>query len=192
MPDNDNIKARLRGELRDRRRSLAPDQQALAARSLTATVTRLPAWQGARTLALYLAADGEIDTLPLAGLARRERKSLYLPVIQPDDSLRFARWEQDSTLQPNRFDIPEPPAGTPLGSAAEMDIIFLPLVGWNRHGVRLGMGGGFYDRTLAGVSGPLLVGLAHDEQETDVLPRDEWDIALDAVATGTALHICGD
>ena len=63
-------------------------------------------------------------------------------------------------------------------------------MGWDGHGGRLGMGGGFYDRTLSGISGPLLVGLAHENQHVDEIPLENWDIALDYVATDVGLHRC--
>ena len=69
-------------------------------------------------------------------------------------------------------------------------IIVLPLVGWDRQGTRLGMGGGYYDRSLAGVSGPLLAGLAYSVQESTVLPRDQWDVPLDIVVTEDCVHCC--
>jgi 5-formyltetrahydrofolate cyclo-ligase len=73
---------------------------------------------------------------------------------------------------------------------AELDIIFLPLVGWDRSGGRLGMGGGFYDRTLAKLSGPVLVGLSHAEQEVAEVPREEWDVPLQFVVTDTEMVRC--
>ena len=84
----------------------------------------------------------------------------------------------------------EPPPAAARRSANELDIIFLPLVGWDEFGNRLGMGGGFYDRTLAGVRQPLLVGLAHDCQRAERVPREAWDISMDFVATGSALVRC--
>jgi 5-formyltetrahydrofolate cyclo-ligase len=61
-------------------------------------------------------------------------------------------------------------------------------VGWDLYGGRLGMGGGFYDRTLSGISGPLLVGLAHDSQRVEEVPQESWDIRLDYIATDAALY----
>ena len=90
----------------------------------------------------------------------------------------------------NRYGIPEPPADVPRSNPGELDIIFLPLVAWDRRGSRLGMGGGIYDRTLEGVRGPLLVGLAHSLQELDHIPAEPWDIRLHFIASDKALHRC--
>ena len=190
MPDPSPDKVRLRRLLRDRRRALTREQQAAAARSVADRVAALDPWRRARRVALYLPADGEIDTALLAAEARREGKALFLPVIRDDDSLAFAGWEQHAPLAPNRFGIPEPPAGAVRCDPGELDVICLPLVGWDRSGGRLGMGGGFYDRTLAGVEGTVLVGLAHACQEVGKLPLQDWDVRLDYVATDAALHCC--
>ena len=88
-----------------------------------------------------------------------------------------------STEDPRQPKIPVSPR-----SQSALDIVFLPVVGWDRRGGRLGMGGGYYDRTLANISGPLLVGLAHDGQQVDDIPRESWDVALDYVATDTDLY----
>ena len=147
-------------------------------------------WPGAGRIALYLAADAEVDPAPLAAAARSAGKDLFLPVIEADDSLSFARWREGAQLLPNRFGIPEPAADEQRCPARELDIIFLPLVGWDGSGMRLGMGGGFYDRSLEGVVGPLRVGLAYALQERPALPAEPWDARLDYVATEIALVAC--
>jgi len=176
--------------MRRRRRALDESARRSAAEAAALNTTRLPGWDRARRIALYLASDGEIDTTPLVLLCRRSRKQLYLPVIQADDSLLFRLWTTDSALASNRFGIPEPPADAPRCPATELDVVILPLVAWDRNGGRLGMGGGFYDRTLAATPGPVKVGLAHAVQETTRIPQDEWDVTLDFVATDDALHCC--
>lgn len=174
--------------MRHRRNALDPDQQNAAAQALVTSVAQLSEWQSAQHIATYLAADGEIDPHPLTAIAQQLGKTLYLPIITDNDSLEFARWQTNVTLSKNRYNIPEPPAAAIRCPVRELDIIFLPLVGWDIRGGRLGMGGGFYDRALAGVSGPLLVGLAHENQRAEDIPRDNWDVSLDYVATDVALY----
>ncbi len=186
-PDATRDKARLRSELRRRRRALGPAEQQAAARAVAGSIALLPAWAQARHIALYLAADGEVGTGDLERVGRDTGKQLYLPVIRDDDSLAFALWDTRATLQVNRYGIPEPPPASTYREARDLDIIVMPLVGWDRRGGRLGMGGGFYDRTLAGVTGPLLVGLAHSCQEVESLPLEAWDARLDYIATEAAL-----
>ncbi len=190
MPNPSSDKATLRDMLRRRRKALSPAEQHAAALGLADRISRLPRWDSARTVALYLAADGEIDTAVIATLARDAGKEIFLPVIREDDSLGFARWARSAGLTRNRYNIPEPPASAIHREPDELDIILLPLVGWDRSGGRLGMGGGFYDRTLANVSGPTLVGCAHGVQEVAHLPLEAWDVRLAFVATESALHDC--
>jgi 5-formyltetrahydrofolate cyclo-ligase len=180
----------LRKQLRERRNALTADEQQSASRNAGHHAQSLPNWEHATRIALYLAADGELDPTHLAALCREQEKSLYLPVIRDDNSLAFALWRPEEKLKVNRYGIPEPPPDSDPLRADEMEIIFLPLVGWDERGNRLGMGGGFYDRTLDGATRPLLVGLAHDCQQVPALPRESWDISLDFVVTGSALVDC--
>ena len=190
MPDRQLSKAQLRDELRRRRLALGQQAQLAAAKAATENIRQLPDWDHTRRVALYLACDGEIDTSPLITLCRHLDKQVFLPVINADNSLAFALWTAEAELQANRYGIGEPPADAPRCPAGELDMVVLPLVGWDRDGGRLGMGGGFYDRTLAGIRDTLLVGLAHSVQEAERIPREDWDVPLDYVVTEMALHRC--
>ena len=186
MPPSD--KGQLRSRLRQRRRDLPPDTARTAAIEIAHLATTLPGWQRAANVGLYLPTDGEIDTEPLAERARDAGKSLFLPAIRDDRRLVFRQWRQDDPLPPNQFGIPEPPPTAPALGAVDIDILFLPMVGWDRRGARLGMGGGYYDRTLAQGRGAALVGLAYEAQEIDRLPTESWDIYLDYIITGGGLY----
>lgn len=190
MPDRQFRKDLMRKTLRLRRKRLSRSAQLTAAEAVTNRVTELPGWPAFRRIALYLANDGEVDTKPLSTGCRAAGKQLFLPVIDAGKMLHFAEWADGDKLLANRFGIPEPPPAATRCDARELDVVVLPLVAWDRRGGRLGMGGGFYDRTLAGVEGPLLVGLAHSLQEVPAVPRDDWDVSLDFVVTDTALHQC--
>ena len=180
----------MREKLRQRRNILSADEQQSASQNASQQAQSLPGWEHATRIALYLAADGELDPAHLAARCREQEKSLYLPIIQEDNSLVFALWRPEEKLTVNRYGIPEPPPDPDPIRADDMEIIFLPLVGWDERGNRLGMGGGFYDRTLDGAIRPLLVGLAHDCQQVPALPRESWDVSLDFVVTGSALVDC--
>lgn len=188
----------LRKTLRQHRRALTPPQQRLAAHSLLGQVSRQPWFRNSRRVAFFIASDGEIDPGPLLALAQAAGKACFLPVLHPLklNRLYFARYTPDTPLSPNRFGIPEPPLKRNVVVPAwSLDVIFMPLVGFDRQGHRLGMGGGFYDRTLAFTRHwpralPRLVGLAHHLQEVDRLPAQPWDVPLHAIATDQSVISC--
>ncbi|MFV8819096.1 5-formyltetrahydrofolate cyclo-ligase [Haliea sp. E17] len=188
MPENTD-KLRLRNELRQRRRALTPEQRGVAAANLPAHACSIPDWSAYQSFAGYIAADAEIDPAPLLGQLADAGKQVYLPVIEADNHLSFAPWSPGDSLLTNRFGIPEPLPNRPRIPAGDVEVILLPLVGWDRHGGRLGMGGGFYDRSLAG-SSTLKIGLGYACQEVALLPREPWDVVMDFIATETALHNC--
>lgn len=190
MVDQSHTKPELRELLRQRRNALRPSQQRAAAESLVDHATQLPTWAEAQHIALYLAMDGEIDTRPLESALRERQTQLYLPVITVNGNLQFSRWDTGVMLVENRYGIPEPPPMTPGCDPSRLDIIFMPLVGWDKFGHRLGMGGGFYDRALFNAGATVLVGLAHECQRVEELPRDSWDVSLNYIATDTALYRC--
>jgi 5-formyltetrahydrofolate cyclo-ligase len=107
--------------------------------------------------------------------------------------LVFSQYNPDTVLIPNRFGIPEPVAAAPQCAISDLDIIFIPLVAFDEEGHRLGMGAGYYDKTLAGLreqkTRPLLVGLAYELQKANHIPQDAWDISLDMVVTARAVQL---
>lgn len=185
-----NDRNALRAELRQRRKALSPTQQAAASAWVLRHLSKLPPFMRAQHVALYLANDGEIDPLPIAQQLWKMGKHCYLPVVHPTQprQLWFVPFTPDSQLTPNRFGIPEPDhrAGHKMPPNL-LDIVLLPLVGFDRQGGRLGMGGGFYDTTFAFHRGkttkPRLFGLAHSCQEVDALELAAWDIPLYGVVT---------
>lgn len=188
MVDTPHTKDALRNLLRQRRNALSRTQQDTAARALVSSVTKLPTWTEARHVAIYLAQDGEIQTGSLESAARERGMQVYLPVITDMDSLQFACWDCSVDLVNNRYGIPEPPSAVPRRAPTDLDIIFVPLVGWDNDCNRLGMGGGYYDRALSNQPTALLVGLAHECQSVEKLPSDSWDVPLDYIATDAALY----
>jgi 5-formyltetrahydrofolate cyclo-ligase len=187
-------KRELRRVLRLRRNALTARQQSSAARAVMRRLVRQPWFVRARTVALYVAMDGEIDPAPLLRRALAKGKRVYLPLLQRGGKLRFGAYRPRMRMRRNRFSIPEPVGGS-RRQPTQLDLVLLPLVGFDRRGGRLGMGGGFYDRTFAFLKGrgqrnnrrkPRLVGLAHHFQEVRELPREAWDVPLAAVITERA------
>ncbi|WP_111641405.1 5-formyltetrahydrofolate cyclo-ligase [Marinimicrobium alkaliphilum] len=191
-------KRQLRRQLRARRNTLSTQQQRRAADRLARHLGRHPWLMRSTHIALYLANDGELDPQPLLERLWLMGKHVYLPVLQPLTArqLWFVRYTPTTPLRRNRFGIAEPdPKRSPRLAAEHLQLVLLPLVGFDRCGGRLGMGGGFYDTTFAFKRrqpgrGPVLLGLAHSCQEAPALPMAGWDIPLAAIATENELIVC--
>ena len=182
----------LRRRLRQARRDLSASERRAASGAALARVRRLPRFLRARRIALYAGVDGEICPLPLVDHVIASGKTAYLPLLHPIRSgrLLFCAWRSGDRLRRNRFGIAEPiPTARNLTDARELDLVIVPLLGFDDLGHRLGMGGGFYDRTFAfrrrnpSLHRPYLLGLAFELQRTDALASRPWDVDLDAVAT---------
>jgi 5-formyltetrahydrofolate cyclo-ligase len=186
-----NLRSTLRKELRQRRNALTEQQQQDAADNLAVNLLQHPDLRRARHIAVYLPNDGEIDPSVYVSLARRRGLRFYLPVIHPIHTGRlvFSPFTDDTILRPNRFGIPEPAFRDGLKRPPwAMDAVLFPLVGFDEKGGRLGMGGGFYDRTFAFSRfrprlAPKLIGLAHECQRLEALPTENWDVPLHSVVT---------
>ena len=187
-------KVQLRQTLRARRRALSTQQQSIAARGIIKQLNKLASFRKARHIACYLENDGELGTQPLRQDCQGRGIACYLPVVHAEAghfSMRFHHHRHGQSLRSNRFGIAEPNAWrSPAIPASELDIVLMPLVGFDRAGRRLGMGGGFYDRALAFIARrppprkrPLLVGVAHSCQELEQLPHEPWDVPLDIIVT---------
>ncbi|WP_447894783.1 5-formyltetrahydrofolate cyclo-ligase [Vreelandella sp. GE22] len=184
----------LRRELRRRRRRLSEAQQQKAATALCQRLKHLPELQRASRVSLYLPVGGEIDPTPLLGWLAKRRVQVYLPVLRPlsHNALWFVRFDDDTPMVENRFGIREP--CTRFGArrhnrlpAWALDTLIVPLVGFDAQANRMGMGGGFYDRTLAFMRRkgpkPNLIGVAHACQQVNELAVEAWDIPLNAVVS---------
>ncbi|HBC80837.1 5-formyltetrahydrofolate cyclo-ligase [Pseudescherichia vulneris] len=180
----------IRQQIRQRRRALSHDEQRRYAQQAANRMMAFPPMVLAHTVALFLSFDGELDTRPLIEQLWRSGKRVCLPVLHPfsPGNLLFLHYHPESELVVNHLKIYEPRLDlrdvTPLDT---LDVLITPLVAFDNQGQRLGMGGGFYDRTLQKWQqhGFTPVGYAHDCQQVDALPVEEWDIPLPAVVTPT-------
>ena len=177
----------LRRQLQARRAALAPGERLAAADAVARHLADQSSLRQPGYVAGYWAVGGEV---PLHAVQMRLAPAQVwcLPVLQEDGHLRFAPWRAGDALANNRFGIPEPavdPASTLAPEA--LSVVLLPLVGFDRAGNRLGMGGGYYDRSFAfrreAPAPPRLVGVAYACQELPALAAEDWDVPLDAVAT---------
>ncbi|KGU83782.1 5-formyltetrahydrofolate cyclo-ligase [Pseudomonas mediterranea] len=190
----------LRRLLRQARRALTPAQQRQAAQGLYRQLAQHPMFRRARHIALYLPNDGEIDPRLLLRAAQRRGKATYLPVLSPwpRTKMVFQRIRPGEQLYPNRFRILEPRIDLARQRKVwALDLVLLPLVGFDDVGGRLGMGGGFYDRSLAYLARrklwrkPTLLGLAHECQKVERLAQASWDVPLQGTVSDRHWYIAG-
>jgi 5-formyltetrahydrofolate cyclo-ligase len=141
----------------------------------------------ARTIGAYFAEDGELDLSILMSRLLSANKRLALPVVRPDGIMEFYRYRRGARLVVNRFGIFEPAPGAPFIAPLSIDLLLVPLVCFDRYGMRLGMGAGYYDRYIGHIPQgfrPRVVGIAHEIQRcADPLPYEPWDAPLDGVIT---------
>ncbi|WP_110457402.1 5-formyltetrahydrofolate cyclo-ligase [Shewanella algidipiscicola] len=183
----------LRAQVRAARKALSIEQQNQFANQACQRAIQLITERGVKRLALYLANDGELDTQPLIDALWQRGIEVYLPRLHPfsPGNLIFLAYRVDSPLIKNRLGILEPKlAITQMRLPHQLDMVITPLVAFDANGNRMGMGGGYYDRTLAYwplMGKPLPVGYAHDCQQVSHLPCEHWDVPLPMIITPTRI-----
>ena len=187
-----NARSDQRKKLRKLRLELDPAEHRHQSARLCRRLAHHPLFLHARRIAAYLPAKGEVDCRSLIETAWQRGREVYLPVLRTigHNRLWFARFEPDTRLVRNRFGIAEPDIDHARRiEPFALDLVLTPLVGFDAHGNRLGMGGGFYDRSFAYLHRrrhwfrPRLLGLAFECQRLARLPTEPWDIPLSAIAT---------
>ena len=184
-------KSELRKTLRRRRIAISRAQRNRCARRAALQLLRWRRLRQARHIAVYLSARSELSTAILIEYLLRQRRSLWAPVTGPAAGMHFVPLRRESKTRRGPLNLPQPASTRPRRSAARIDLILLPLLGFDARGHRLGNGGGYYDRALAGPRPgrrPLLVGYAYAAQETAAIPAESWDVRLDAVITEKGLR----
>ena len=183
----------MRRELRARRRAIPAPARIAAAERLAERLSSLPFAPRSGHVAGYWAMDGEI-ALHVWQLRLPKTCTYCLPVLHDDGRLRFAPWRPGDALVSNRHGIPEPDVPeSALLTAEAMQFVVAPLVGFDADGHRLGMGGGWYDRSFAfrrtQPAPPWLVGAAFAAQQVESVMPEAWDMPLDALCSETDAHL---
>jgi 5-formyltetrahydrofolate cyclo-ligase len=184
----------LRATLRAQRRSVPPSERQRAAARVARNADGAFHLKAGQRIALYASLPEELDTAPLIELALQRGCRIYLPRIERRSGrMRFVAMGE--RLRANHLGIAEPEGRDTIG-ARWLDLVFLPLVGFDAHGMRLGMGGGFYDRTFAFRRtrrvwrGPKLIGIAYELQRVPRIESEPHDVLLDAVVTERGVTRC--
>ncbi len=191
-------RSELRSRLRAQRRALEPALRADFNARIARHLTQSNLFRSSNRIAMYWATHGEADIQASAQRAWSLHKRVFLPVLLGPfhNHLRFAPFTPESDLQNNCFAIPEPRVSrAQLLPGISMDLVLVPLVGFDAQGTRLGMGGGYYDRSFAARllrrcwRKPRLIGVAYELQRVPRLDRQPWDVALDGVVTEQQLYL---
>jgi len=182
--------SQLRKSLRSARRSITPEQRAEKSLLIARNLARYLPFRRCKKIAVYLSLPEEVDTSPVIELAQLLRKAIYLPVINTrvwqEQSMMFALYLPGETpLRENRFGIREPavnPGNCIRG--IDLDFVCVPVVGFNDRCDRIGMGGGYYDKTFdrRRFQQSKLVGLAFEGQQADFVPASH-DVPMQAMIT---------
>lgn len=175
--------------MNEKRFSVSDSQRNSAAQQALQLFLQNPLLAEHQHIACYLARNEEFDCSPIIQSIWQANKKCYLPVLSEENEghLNFVSYRADDVLRLNRFRILEPEQSE-IFPTTELDLVLLPLVGFDLQGNRLGVGGGYYDRTFEfkhkhPEKKPLLVGLAYQFQQVKELPKDPWDVSLDGILT---------
>lgn len=184
----------MRSTINQQRNLLTPEEIRSASVGVFDRVLQHPFLQNPRMIGSYMSFGGEIDTLRLNEALLQGNHTVCLPVVNTEHrgEMSFYTYRGQAELVPNRYKILEPVACAENYAAPQvLEVLLVPLVGFNLEGDRLGMGGGYYDRMLKKVSAKTLcIGLAYDFQQIDNLVRQSWDMPLDEIITPRRHIIC--
>ena len=189
-------KQTIRKEIRQKRNRLTVNERRAAGVAVLNQLKKNSLYYSVHRIAAYIASDGEIPLTSVINFFWHKNKKCFLPVLFGYGGLRmhFAEYCASTNFSKNKFGIPEP--DLPMRKQLQpnlLDIVLMPLVAFDESGNRLGMGGGYYDRSFAFLrhrkawKKPKLVGVAYDFQQVDALPAEEWDVPLDYIVTPTRL-----
>ena len=191
-------KRSLRRKMRKLRRDLDSGLRAQRTVQLAEVAGTALGLAASQRIACYLPNDGEMDLTVLIERLWKLGLETYLPVLHRS-KLRFLPYQRTTRLVDNHFGIPEPEANTDQRCPpSRLHTVLMPLVAFDSHGNRLGMGGGYYDQTFAFKkrprvsTKPRLIGVAHEFQRVAELPNNDWDVPLDGILTERQLRMFSD
>lgn len=179
--------AELRKRFRRARRDLSHDEQVEHSNRVRAHLLNSNVLQTKTCVGTYLANDGELDLTPVIDFLHEQCIGVAVPRLN-DGSMNFVKFEQNERLVENKWQIQEPHRISSI-KRDKIDMVLTPLVGFTDDGVRVGRGGGYYDRYFAD-GDQLMIGVAHELQRSNKLENNAWDIKMDAIVTEMGWRLC--
>lgn len=181
-------KSLLRTKMLAARKGIQASERSAASQQAAKLFMSHSIFKTSQHIACYLASADEFDCTPLIEAIWQAKKSCYLPVLDAEKKLKFVLYKKNDPLHCNKHRILEPKHCSHSFPPEQLDLVIAPLVAFDKKGQRLGMGGGYYDKTfefllLKKCSKPKIFGLAYDVQEAIEIPHDNWDVNLDGVIT---------
>ncbi len=182
--DPQEVKVRLRQELKSSRESVGAAQREAAAIAAEAKIVHLPEWQNAKVVCLYASFQGELPTTRLLQNLLNSEKRCVLPKVNSEGQPELYEIKSFQDLELSSLEILEPKINCPRINPTQIDFFLVPGIGFDRRGNRLGHGAGFYDRLLAQASPTAyFLGYGYDFQVVDAIPHEAHDIVMHAMAT---------
>lgn len=180
----------LRKQLRAQRDAI--NSSSIASKSIAICHQLEELLTDAHHVAAYYALGNEVDLSTIINAMAARNKQAYVPVVLPHFQMQFAPVDQHTPLTVNQYGIKEPQVEpSRLVEPMQMDVVLVPLVGFDKQCNRMGMGGGYYDRNFAdrleAAPPPLLIGVAYDSQCARSVYPEAWDVPLDHVVTETGI-----
>ena len=174
-------KSLLRQQYRKLRATLGDEMRASASRSICEELEKWTTFQQTETILAYMPIKNEVDLTPL--LTRHSEKRWVLPRIIPEEDHRMVFHPYDAArLVRHPFGMAEPSADLPTVPPEAIELVLVPGLAFDRHGWRLGYGGGYYDRFLIGFAG-ISAGIVFRALLLDDLPHGEFDVPVQWVVT---------
>lgn len=182
-------KTSLRKHLKQQRSKLTSEQVDLFSKQAAEALFSSQLYDRCEHIACYHAVNNEMSCEKIIHRLFADKKHCYLPAIQ-DDKMAFFEYKQKDNLTKNQYGILQPVFDSDkIIDIDSLDLILLPLLGFDQGGIRLGMGAGFYDRTLTHHHQSILCGMGYAFQEIEKVPFDDWDVWLDASLTEVCLRV---
>lgn len=170
------------------RQKLSKEIQSACSKRICTQIQMLNQYQNAKNIAFYYAMNGEVDLLALWHISLKN-KLCYFPTMTLNQSLIFLPATLQSSFYANEYGILEPQVDHAQALSPEcFDLMLVPLVAFDPFGTRLGMGKGFYDRTLSNGRPKFLLGIAYEFQKQNYIETHPWDVRLDAILTEQTIY----